>query len=202
MRKKRLEQIYEKPGAPWTSIGPPKKLAELIESERISPGKAIDIGCGEGFNSIYLSSKGFDVLGIDLSENAIQYAKENATNRGVNLRFESMDIADLEQLNEKFDFVLEWGLLHQIMPPERQKYVEDVAELLNRGGKYLSACFNEQSPEFGGPGRKYRESPGGTRLYFSSQDELRELFEPHFRVIEDKIIRTPHIENYFLLKKP
>jgi 2-polyprenyl-3-methyl-5-hydroxy-6-metoxy-1,4-benzoquinol methylase len=148
-----------------------------------------------------LASKGFDVLGIDLSENAIQYAKENAASRRVNVRFVAMDIANLEQLNEKFDFVLEWALMHQIMPSQRQKYVEDVAELLNKGGKYLSVCFNEQSPEFGGSGKKYRESPSGTRLYFSSQNELRELFEPHFHIIEAKIIRMPHIENYFLMEK-
>lgn len=193
--------MYEKPRAPWTRYEPPQELVELIEGREISPCKTIDIGCGEGFYSIYLASKGFDVLGIDLSENAIQYAKENAASRRVNVRFVAMDIANLEQLNEKFDFVLEWALMHQIMPSQRQKYVEDVAELLNKGGKYLSVCFNEQSPEFGGSGKKYRESPSGTRLYFSSQNELRELFEPHFHIIEAKIIRMPHIENYFLMEK-
>jgi len=64
----------------------------------------------------------------------------------------------------------------------------------------LSVCFNEQSPEFGGPG-SYRKSPGGTELYFSSQNELRELFEPYFHIIETKIIQAPHIENYFLMEK-
>ena len=192
--------MYEKPRAPWTRTEPPLELVELIESRKISPCKTIDIGCGEGFYSIYLASKGFDVIGIDISERAIQYAKGNAASRGVNVRFVVMDIANLEQLNEKFDFVLEWGLIHQIMPSQRRKYVEDVAELLDTGGKYLSVCFNEQSPEFGGPGN-YRKSPGGTELYFSSQNELRELFKPHFHIIETKIIQAPHIENYFLMEK-
>lgn len=192
--------MYEKPRAPWTRTEPPLELVELIESRKISPCKTIDIGCGEGFYSIYLASKGFDVIGIDISERAIQYAKGNAASRGVNVRFVVMDIADLEQLNEKFDFVLEWALIHQIMPSQRLKYVEDVAELLDKGGKYLSVCFNEQSHEFGGSGN-YRKSPGGTELYFSSQNELRELFKPHFHIIETKIIQAPHIENYFLMEK-
>lgn len=201
MSKETFEPMYEKPRAPWTRTEPPQELVELIESRKISPCKTIDIGCGEGFYSIYLASKGFDVIGIDISERAIQYAKENAASRGVNVRFVAMDIADLEQLNEKFDFVLEWALMHQIMPSQRQKYVEDVAELLNKGGKYLSACHNEQSPEFGGPGKKYRESPSGTTLYYASQNELRELFETHFHIFEAKIIRKPHTDNYFFMGK-
>lgn len=186
---------------PWTRTESPRELVESIESRKIGPCKAIDLGCGEGFYSIYLASKGFDVTGIDISEKAIQYAKENATSYEVNVRFVAMDVAALEQLNEKFDFALEWGLMHQIMPQQRQKYVEGVAGLLNKGGKYLSVCYNEQSPEFGGPRKKYRESPSGTKLYFSSENELRKLFEPHFHVIESKMIRLPHIENYFFMEK-
>ena len=200
MSKEIFKQAYEKPRAPWTKTEPPQELVKLIEKRKIRPCKTIDIGCGEGFYSIYLASKGFDVTGIDISKRAIQYAKENAVSRGVNVHFVTMDIADLEQLNEKFDFVLEWGLMHQIMPSQRRKYVEDVVGLLNKDGKYLSVCFNEQSPEFGGPG-KYRESPSRMRLYFASQNELRELFEPRFHIIEAKIIQVPHIENYFLMEK-
>jgi len=206
-QKEIFEKIYEKPGAVWTRTEPQQELIELVKSRKIKPGKVIDIGCGEGFLSIYLASKGFDVLGIDLSERAIQYAKENAANRGVNVRFVAMDIADLSKLKEKFDFALEWGVMHHIMPPQRPQYVRDVANLLNQNGKYLSVCFNEQSPEFGGPGKKYRESPLGTKLYYSSQNELQELFKPHFYIIEAKIITMTggkgqnHIGNYFFMQK-
>ncbi len=207
--KEIFEKIYEKPGAVWTRTEPPQELVELIEKEKIKPCKVIDIGCGEGFYSIYLALKGFDVTGIDLSEKAIQYAKENAAEQGVNIHFIVMDIADLEKLPEKFNFVLEWGIMHHIMPPQRQKYVKDIARLLNKSGKYLSVCFNEQSPEFGSAGEKYRMSPVDTQLYYSSQNELKELFEPHFQIIEGKIIKMigggkksrEHIGNYFFLER-
>lgn len=205
--KEIFEKIYEKPGAVWTRTEPQQELIELVEKGKIKPCKAIDIGCGEGWYSIYLASKGFDVLGIDLSEKAIQYAKKNAANEMVNVRFVAMDIADLDKLKEKFDFVLEWGVMHHIMLPQRREYIKNVANLLNPNGKYISVCFNEQSPEFGGPGKKYRESPLGTKIYYSSQSELRELFKPHFRIIEAKIITMTggkgqdHIGNYFFMKK-
>jgi len=202
-----FETIYRKPGAGWTITEPPAELAELIERAEIKPCKAIDIGCGEGFYSIYLASKGFDVLGIDLSERAIQYAKENAGRYEMTVRFVAMDLNNLERLNEKIDFILEWSVLHHIMPPQRQKYVEDVARLLNARGKYLSACFSEHSPEVAGGREKYKISPVGTKLYYSSQSELRELFEPHFRIIQTKITTIfgrhgqAHTANYFFMEK-
>lgn len=208
--KEIFEKIYEKPWAVWTKTEPPQELVELIEGGKIKPGKVIDIGCGEGFYSIYLASKGFDVLGIDFSERAIKYAKENTGSQRVNVRFLAMDIADLEKLEEKFDFVLEWGVMHHIMPPQRKKYVEGINNLLNKDGKYLSVCFNEKSPEFGGVGEKYRMSPLDTQLYYSSQSELQELFEPYFRIIEAKIVTMvgkkeqehhEHIGNYFFMEK-
>ncbi len=205
-----FEKVYEKPGTVWTKTEPPEQLVKLIESEKVKPCKAIDVGCGEGFYSIYLASKGFDVVGIDLSERAIGYAKENASKRGLKIRFMKMDVSDLDKLNEKFDFVLEWTLMHHIMPPQRQKYVEGIRSILNKGGKYLSVSFNEKSPHFGKPGKKIRtvphgaRMPSGTRLYFSSMDEIKELFNPHFRIIESKLIEwtitKPHVGNYLLME--
>jgi len=210
--KENLEKVYEKPGAVWTEREAPKELIELIETGKIKPCKVIDIGCGEGFYSIYLSSKGFDVTGIDISENAIKYAKENAKKRGVKVRFIAMDIKDLSQLREKFDFILEWAVMHHILPPQRKKYIEDVNKRLNKNGIYLSISFNDQNPDFNGIGKKYRiipknsGMPEGTQLYFSSLEELKNLFNPYLKIIDVKLIKMttgsrPHIGNYIFMEK-
>lgn len=209
--KEILEKVYKKPGAVWTSTKPPKPVIELVESEKIKPCKTIDVGCGEGLYSIYLASKGFNVLGIDLSENAIRYAKENAKKQNVNVRFKAMDVLDLSELKEKFDFVFEWALLHHIMPEQRQRYIENINNLLNKGGKYLSVCFNEQDPKFG-KGKKLRIVPEGARavvgakLYFSSLNELRDLFKGYFKIIESKVFEmagagVTNVWNYFFMEK-
>ena len=77
--KEMFDRIYEH-GAIWTEENPPKELIELIETEKIKSCKVLDIGCGEGFYSIYLASKGFDVTGVDISEIATNKARENAKN--------------------------------------------------------------------------------------------------------------------------
>jgi len=209
--KDMFDKIYES-GAVWTEIEPPKELADLIDGGKVKLCKVLDVGCGEGFYSVYLASKGFDVTGIDISENAVKLAKANAVERGVKVKFLSMDVADLGKLDDKFDFVFEWAILHHISPELRQKYLESVSGVLNKGGKYLSVCFNNQNPDFGMKGENLRiipegmKMPVGTRLYYSSFDEMKKLFESYFRVIDGKLIAMTaggkeHIGNYFFMEK-
>ena len=210
--KEIFEKIYEEE-AVWTESEPPKELVKLIESGEIKPCKVLDVGCGEGFYAIYLASKGFDVTGIDISKNAIKLAKENATKHNVKIKFMSLDVADLDKINDKFDFVFEWAILHHIMPEQRQKYTKNIKRILNKGGNYLSVCFNNQNPDFGAKGKNLRiipegaKMPAGTKLYYSSFEEMKQLFEPHFHIIEAKLItmtagKKEHIGNYFFMEKP
>lgn len=48
--------------------------------------------------------------------------------------------------------------------------------------KYLSVCFSEVDECFGSRG-KYRKTPLGTTLYFSSEEEIKELMTPYFDII-------------------
>lgn len=63
-------------------------------------GKILDLACGKGRHSVYLNKLGYDVTGVDLSEQSINYAKqyENDT-----LKFKVHDMS--KPLNDKFDAV-------------------------------------------------------------------------------------------------
>lgn len=95
----------------------------------------------------------------------------------------------MSEIAGAFGFALDWELLHHIFPEDRSKYVGIVARKLNPGGRYLSLCFSEEDAQFGGAG-KHRMTPLGTHLYFSSEDELRRLFEGFFEVEELKTIQV------------
>jgi hypothetical protein len=84
-----------------------------------------------------------------------------------------MDISVLSTLDEKFDFALEWSVLHHIMPPDRERHIRNVSGILNNGAKYFASCFSERGIDVTSPEDKYRISPLGTRLYYSSQEELQ-----------------------------
>ncbi len=191
---------------PWNIETPPDALVELVDSGKVKPCKTIDLGCGAGNYAIYLASRGFDVTGIDISPAAIKIARENAKKKGAKGSFLVADVlGDLDEVRETFDFAYDWEMLHHIFPDKRKKYVQNVHKILNPEGKYLSVCFSEKDPQFGGSG-KYRETKLGTLLYFSSEDELRELFEPYFNIKELKTIEISgkvvnHLANYAFMER-
>lgn len=191
---------------PWNIETPPNALVELSERGKVNSCKTIDLGCGAGNYAIYFASIGFDVTGVDISQTAIKIAKENAKKKGVKSYFLVANVlGDLKEVKETFDFAYDWELLHHIFPEKRKKYVENVYRILNSGGKYLSVCFSTKDPQFGGSG-KYRETRLGTILYFSSEDELRGLFDPYFNIKELKTIEisgksAPHLVNYAFMER-
>jgi SAM-dependent methyltransferase len=189
-----IDEIYRKiplDRIPWNSEAPPEAIVELVEGGRVRPCRAIDLGCGAGNYAIWLAQKGFDVTGTDSSPTAIGIAREKAERLGVPCRFVVADLlGDLHEIRDTFDFGYDWELLHHIMPGDREKYARNVHCLLNPGATYLSVCFSEEDPQFGGTG-KIRRTTIGTVLYFSSESEIREILSPYFTIRELKTITVP-----------
>lgn len=180
-REKLLAEI------PWNFEEPPPSLVEIVESGKVKPCKAIEFGCGTGNYAIYFASNGFEVTAIDIAPTAIEAAKKSAKEKDIDVIFLVADVLGDLELSQDYEFAYDWEVLHHIFPENRKKYVKNMFNLLKPGGKYLSVCFSEQDPCFGGKD-KFRTTPLGTVLYFSSEEELKELFEQYFNIIELKTI--------------
>ena len=95
--------------------------------------------------------------------------------------------------------------MHHIFPEDREQYVKNVYKMLNPKGMYLSVSFSEKDESFE-TSEKYRKTSIGSVLYFSSEDELRELFLPYFEIVEMKTVEikgkfSPHVHNYLLMSR-
>ncbi|MFC1529935.1 class I SAM-dependent methyltransferase [Gemmatimonadota bacterium] len=197
----RMDSLYrDNPleAIPWNLEQPPAILTGLVSSGRIEPCRAVDLGCGAGNYAVWLATLGFTMTGLDFSEAALELARQLADSRGVDCRFEVCDMTGpADDFESEFDFAFDWEVLHHVFPEQRVAYLTHVHHLLRPGGTYLSVCFSEADPAFGGTG-KYRDTPMGTTLYFSSEEELRELFEPLFVLEELSTVevegkREPHM---------
>lgn len=199
-RRSKPEQIA------WHYDDPPEQLVRWLDAGELPPCKALELGCGLGSQSLALARRGFDVTGVDCSRFAIEEARRRAEQAGVVVRYVVADLLhSLEGLRPPYDFAWDWEVLHHVFPPQRPALVQALSDLLVPGGRYLSVAFSEQDPWLADQG-KYRTTPIGTVLYFSSPQELRELFAPTFDVLELETIqirgkREPHEANWLLVQR-
>ena len=132
--------LYRHARAPWDT-GPRAELVDLVESERIKPGRAIDLGSGTASNAIYLAQHGFDVTGLDFSAAAVEMGRARAAEAGVKVRFVEDDLTDIRNVNGDFDFLVDYGTLDDLTPSGRERYVKNVLPLTHRGSQFLLWCF-------------------------------------------------------------
>jgi 2-polyprenyl-3-methyl-5-hydroxy-6-metoxy-1,4-benzoquinol methylase len=86
-RQKGVELLWDKVYAGKNPIfiqSPSAVVMSAIEGRK--PGKALDIGMGQGRNSVYLAAQGWDVTGFDPSTEAVRIARSNADKAGVKIR--------------------------------------------------------------------------------------------------------------------
>jgi len=121
------------------------EATEIIKNQfpkqDLSKIKCIDLGCGNGKNSIYLASQGFNVFGVDADQNAIQQAKTDFDHP--NVRWETGNILKLDLGENMFHIVVMTGSLHCL---ETKHQIEDmvrkVQEATIPGGLNILSAFN------------------------------------------------------------
>jgi SAM-dependent methyltransferase len=185
MLKEQMDKIYKSMDLdkiPWNSVEVPKILNEFVEKNIDLSSSIIELGCGAGNYVIHFSKMGYKATGVDFSERAISIARETAHSNNLKCSFWVADVVnDLSMINNTFDFIYDWELLHHIFPEQRNKYLKNVHRMLKPGGYYLSVSFSVENDQFGGKG-KYRKTPLDTELYFSSEDEMHSLFSFYFGI--------------------
>ncbi len=142
---------------PWDTGEPDPQLVGMIESGAIRPGRTLEIGCGTGTNAIFLAQRGFNVLGIDISEIAVDKARAKA--HGL-CRFEVVDILATAPPGGPFEFVFDRGCFHAFDDEhERVRFVERVAAGLVEHGVWLSLIGSTEGAarEEGPPRRSARD---------------------------------------------
>ncbi|MEU4727637.1 class I SAM-dependent methyltransferase [Streptomyces sp. NPDC023588] len=128
---------------PFFVAKPDESLASYLERGLISPGRALDLGCGPGRNALHLASLGFEVDAVDLSPAAIAWAGERAREAGADVRFHCGDAFALTStaLSGPYDLVLDSGCFHHLPPHRRVSYLALLDRVLAPGGHLALTCF-------------------------------------------------------------
>jgi SAM-dependent methyltransferase len=108
---------------PFFGARPDESLASYVERGLITPGRALDLGCGPGRNALYLASLGFEVDAVDLSPAAIAWAEDRAREAGADVRFHCADAFTATGLDGPYDLIHDSGCFHHLPPHRRISYL-------------------------------------------------------------------------------
>lgn len=162
--------------------GPDENLVEYMEHELIVPGRVLELGCGPGRNAIYMAQKGYKVDAIDISENAIEWAKERANEVGLDINFLQTSLFDFNVEPNSYDFIYDCGLLHHLAPHRRLSYLEIIKKALKQDGHFGLVCFNTEGALDTSDWEIYRAGSLKRGIGYT-EDRLKELFINDFKII-------------------
>ena len=135
--KERWNKTFVNP-KPVFNTEPNKFLAEAIKGR--TPGKALDIGMGQGRNSIYLAQQGWDVTGLDISDEGARIARERAAKLGLKLDVALQSAYEYDYGREKWDLIA--GIFMQTVIP---RVADKIQQALKPGAIFVAEGFHEDS---------------------------------------------------------
>jgi SAM-dependent methyltransferase len=170
----------------------------VVEVEALTPGRALDVGCGEGADAIWLARAGWTVSAIDISEVALRRAREAADVAGVDVEWICGDALQTAFPAGSFDLV---SMQYPALPKAAGEI--SVMSLLNtvRPGGVLLAIYHDLDHEH----REHMKSRGNDPADYIDADELAQLLPDDFTVelyaVEPRIDPppdSPHIADIIL----
>ncbi len=144
----------------------------LVKKGFIKKGKALDVCVGTGKNAFFLVKNGFEVTGIDIWLQSIEYWAEIAEREFGSPDFLQHQIPTLPFEQEKFDFIYDLGSFHRILEIDRDPYISDIYRVLKKGGLYLLVVLSDMN----GIAQNHF-SKGEIESYFSNLYETKLILE-------------------------
>ncbi|MGO4443506.1 class I SAM-dependent methyltransferase [Mycobacterium sp. 2YAF39] len=179
----RFDDAYKTRSAPWV-IGEPQPAIVDLERAGQVHGSVLDAGCGTGEHTILLTRLGYDVLGVDAAPTAIDQARENAADKGVDVRFEVADALNLGT-EPRYDTIVDSALFHIFDDSDRPRYVASLHAVCRPGALVHVLALSDKGRGFGP-----EVSESVIREAFGDGWELESLDEATYR----GVVQEPHVE--------
>jgi SAM-dependent methyltransferase len=136
-----FEAVYETAGddpaaVPWADLAPKAALLEWLSDNPGEGARALDVGCGLGDNAEALAEAGYDTTGFDLSEKAVEWARQRFP--GSSVRYTAADL-----FTPPADWVGGFDLVHECYTVQalhgdlREASYQALADLVKPGGRLL-----------------------------------------------------------------
>lgn len=150
----------------WSGRPNPQLIAE---TEQLAPGRALDVGCGEGADALWLARRGWEVTGVDISTVALTRAAEHEKEQDGDLGtavlpviWEHRDLTQWEPPPDSFDLVTAQYM--HLPTAQREPLFRALARAVAPGGTLL--IVGHHPSDLHGPAPR----PDLPDLYFTAED--------------------------------
>ena len=149
----------------------PKLAPELRKYIKLLNGKEVlDLGIGKGYNSVLLSNFGFNVTGVDISNESLKYIEENFDCS--NLTLINKDVREFEIEKNKYDLILSSNVLHFISKEDFLKIIKKIKENLKEDGLIYISVFSKEDPS----SKLNKDFKENTCISYFSKEEILDIF--------------------------
>jgi SAM-dependent methyltransferase len=170
--EERYRERYKSGDTPWDVGRPDFNLIEVVANKPIPSCRVLDIGCGTGDNSVWLAQNGFQVIGTDTSDIALEKAREKASKANVQCGFVLIDFLKNRIEGAPFGFVFDRGCFHSFdSENDRKRFARNVAAHLEKAGLWLTIAGNAD---------EHRQGPGPPQR---SAGDIVSAVEAHFMIL-------------------
>ena len=155
--------MYRAGFMPWEQEEPLPDLVDLVDGpEALTPGRALDIGCGTGRNAAFCARRGWEVTGVDDVPLALKRAREHIDGAGlenVGVRLVEADIAGDADLGSGYSLLLDIGCLHGLTDRQLQRAAANLDRAAVPGATLLMFAIARGGPKPGPSGLDPDELP-------------------------------------------
>jgi methyl halide transferase len=135
------EADYQRKSDGWDMGGPTPVFKRLASSKRFTPGRMLVPGAGRGHDAREFARHGFQVTAVDFAPTAVNEMKRLADPKAPVEVLQHDLFALPPQMDQSFDYVLQYTCFCAIDPKRRTEYADLVNRLLKPGGAYIDLAF-------------------------------------------------------------
>ncbi len=120
----------------------------LAKFQEAGVHRVLDLGFGVGRHAILLAQHGFEVYGIDASENGLVYAENWAKQIGQTLHLTTRDMAQLPYAEHFFDLILTWNVIYHGLSTDITATIAEIRRRLKPGGYLVCTLLSTRHYRF------------------------------------------------------
>jgi tellurite methyltransferase len=163
--EKKYNSIYSGTDTAF-GAGNPEEFVEKIISY-IKTGKVLELGAGQGRNSVWLAKNGFDVEAWDISSVGIDKTNELSKNEKLNILALKKD--SREEINSIYDVIVSTFMFHHLTMVDSLNILKNIKNHTRPGGLNVVTAFTKQGDFF--------EKDKNTPNFFPELGEMKDIYK-------------------------